>query len=105
MEEAIDVGGDADGRLQSAVAAGISEARQRVLSKPDKGRGQDGTAAGTSAGDSSVEQSAEHASSSPESGHVGDPSASSDGVQASKNPELSERELMADITDRNSNTS
>ncbi|BDA43589.1 hypothetical protein COCOBI_04-6020 [Coccomyxa sp. Obi] len=34
LKEAIDVGGDAEERLEDAVLAGISEARQRVLSEP-----------------------------------------------------------------------
>ncbi|CAL8468463.1 g8003 [Coccomyxa elongata] len=34
LQEAIDVGGDAEERLEDAVLAGISEARQRVLSEP-----------------------------------------------------------------------
>lgn len=34
IQEAIDVGGDAEERLEDAVLAGISEARQRVLSEP-----------------------------------------------------------------------
>lgn len=103
MEEAIDVGGDADERLQSAVAAGISEARQRVLSEPNEGRAQAEPSAGTSAVDTSVQQPVEHAVSSPESEHVGDSSMSGDGEEAVRNQDVKERELVAES--RNSNTS
>lgn len=34
VEEAIELGGNPDERLQSAVEAGLSEARQRVLQEP-----------------------------------------------------------------------
>lgn len=42
VEEAIELGGNPDERLQGAVAAGLSEARQRVLQEPASAAGTPG---------------------------------------------------------------
>ncbi len=49
MKEAIDIGGDADERLQNAVSEGLSEARQRVLSEPAESSAQEAASAETGA--------------------------------------------------------
>ena len=96
INEAIEVGGDADTRLQDAVSEGLSEARQRVLSKP----------AARSAQEESSESGAEavgqqHDSSPPVTEQNRDPVKVDEGEKALQDEEQRERELVVDS--RNSN--
>ena len=91
MNEAIEVGGNADTRLQNAVSAGLREARQRVLSEP----------AGSSAQQEPADSGAEglgqqHESSLPVTLQERDPAEADKGEQVSQDKERRERELVAD---------